>query len=89
MKIIWTKHSEQRFKEWQGKLNLTRLEIENIIDKPHQIVPGDLDVLVAQYKLNNGLLRIPFKYADKNTIVILTIYWTSKIDKYWRKENES
>ena len=84
MEIIWTKHAEQRLKEWEKKLNIGKNGIENILKNPHQIVPGDLDAFVAQFKINSGLLRIPFKYIGED-IKILTIYWTSKIDKYWKE----
>lgn len=83
MNIIWTVHAEQRLKEWMQKLNVSKKDIENILLHPHQIVPGDLDVFVAHFKLNDGLLRIPFKYIGED-IKIITIYWTSKIDKYWK-----
>ncbi|MHB8232490.1 MAG: DUF4258 domain-containing protein [bacterium] len=84
MEIIWTKHAEQRLKEWEKKLTIGKKEIEDILKNPHQTVAGDLDAFVAQFKLNDGLLRIPFKYIEKD-IKILTIYWTSKIDKYWKE----
>ena len=84
MKIVWTKHAEQRLEECKKKINISKNEIERILKNPHQIVKGDLDAFVAQYKFAEGLLRIPFKYIDKD-IKILTIYWTSKIDKYWEE----
>jgi predicted transcriptional regulator len=48
MKIIWTKHAEDRQKEWEKKLEITRQEVENILKNPEQIVFGDQTVLVAQ-----------------------------------------
>ncbi|MCU0290220.1 MAG: hypothetical protein MUF15_28025 [Acidobacteria bacterium] len=57
---------------------------ENLVMNPEQIVPGHMDVLVAQGKMYNGLLRIPFKEIENNRKV-LTIYWTSKIEKYWEE----
>ena len=84
MKVIWTKHAEQRLEEWKKKIKITKEEVERILKNSHQIVPGDLDAFVAQYRFGDGLLRIPFKYIDKD-IKILTIYWTSKINKYWKE----
>jgi len=52
---------------------------------PQQIVPGDMDALVAQSKCHGGLWRVPFKNIKKGK-KILTIYWTSKIEKYWKEE---
>ncbi|MHB1665706.1 MAG: DUF4258 domain-containing protein [bacterium] len=85
MNIIWTKHAEERLKEWGQALKLKKSDVEKIVNNPHQIVSGDLDAFVAQFKKDNGLLRIPFKYVGED-IKILTIYWTSKTDKYWKEE---
>jgi hypothetical protein len=59
--------------------------VENIVCNPQQIMQGDLDAFVAQFKKDDGLLRIPFKYVGED-IKILTIYWTSKTNKYWMEE---
>ena len=83
MKIIWTKHAEERQKEWEKRIGITRLEIEDLLKNPEQIVPGDIDTFVAQLKSRNGLLRAPFKETGENR-KILTVYWTSKIEKYWK-----
>lgn len=60
MKITWTKHAEERQKEWEKKLGVTREEVEVLVYNPEQIVPGDMDVLVAHARTRNGLLRVPF-----------------------------
>ncbi|MGC9169093.1 MAG: DUF4258 domain-containing protein [Desulfurella sp.] len=83
MNIVWTKHAQERLTQWQQKLNIRKLDIENIILNPQQIVAGDLDALVAQSKFESGLIRVVFKKESGN-IKILTIYYTSKIDKYWK-----
>lgn len=85
MKLIWTKHAEERQKEWERKIGITRLEIENKVINPEQIVPGDMDAFVAQSKNRNGLLRISFKRIGESR-KILTVYWTSKVEKYWKEE---
>lgn len=59
MKIIWTKHAEDRQREWEKKLG-TRQKVEDLVHSPEQIVPGDMDVLVAQVRTQSGLLRAPF-----------------------------
>jgi hypothetical protein len=48
MQILWTKHAEDRQKEWEKRLGITKEEVESLIRNPEQIVPGDLSVLVAQ-----------------------------------------
>ena len=50
MKVIWTKHAEERQKEWEKILAITRQEVEDLVRKPEQVVPGDMGVLVAQTK---------------------------------------
>jgi hypothetical protein len=84
MGIIWTKHAEDRQKEWEKKKGITRYAIETLLKDPQQIVPGDMDALVAQSKKGNGLLRVPFKDIGGSR-KILTVYWTSKIEKYWKE----
>lgn len=85
MKIVWTKHAEDRQKEWEKKLGITKQEVENALNIPGQTVPGDMGVPVARKKTRNGLLRIPFREIDEN-LKILTLYWTSKVEKYWKEE---
>ncbi len=85
MRIVWTKHAEERQKEWERKKGITRLEVEALLKKPEQIVPGDMDTLIAQSRKHSGLLRVPFKEIG-DTRKVITIYWTSKIEKYWREE---
>lgn len=83
MKIIWTKHAEERQKEWERIQGVTRQEIENLLANPPQIVPGDQGVLVAQMRRGKGLLRVIFVGLGGER-KILTVYWTSKVDKYWK-----
>ncbi len=83
MRIIWTQHAEERQKEWERRLGISRQEVERLLNDPEQIVPGDLGTFVAQTRRGNGLLRAPF-VASKNERKILTVYWTSKVEKYWR-----
>lgn len=84
MKIVWTKHAEDRQKEWEKKLGVTRKEVEDLLSNPEQVVPGDMRALVAQTKTRKGLLRVPFieRGLDRK---ILTVYWTSKIERYWKE----
>lgn len=58
-------------------------DIEEIIKRPNQIVPGDGEDLIAQSKYKNGLMRVPFIEINGSR-KILTLYHTSKIEKYWR-----
>jgi len=85
MRIVWTKHAEERQKEWERKKGITQLEVEDLLKKPEQIVSGDMDTWIAQSRKHSGLLRVPFKEIG-DTRKVITIYWTSKIEKYWREE---
>lgn len=46
MKIVWTKHAEERQQEWERKLGFSRQDVEDLLTQPEQIVPGDLGALV-------------------------------------------
>lgn len=87
MKVIWTIHAESRQKEWERKLGIKKQEVENLMSNPDQVVPGDKDILVAQARNRNGLLRVPFLEIGGDR-KILTVYWTSKIEKYWKEEEK-
>ncbi len=83
MNIIWTKHAQERLAQWQQKLKILKQDIENIVLNPQQIVEGDLGTSVAQSKFENGLIRVVFT-KDSGNLKVLTLYYTSKIDKYWK-----
>jgi len=85
VKVIWTRHAIERQQEWQAKPGITRAEVEEVVMNPAQIVPGDLEALVAQTRRGRGLLRVPFAQAGDDR-KILTVYWTSKVEKYWKEE---
>jgi hypothetical protein len=88
VRIIWTRHAEERQEEWQNKLGITRQEVEDLLRNPEQVVPGDLEALVAQARRGNGLLRTPFVEVEGGR-KILTVYWTSKVEKYWQEEQDA
>ena len=88
MEIVWTKHAEERQKKWARRRGITRQEVENLLMNPEQITPGDQDALVAQVRREGGLLRAPF-IETKGRRKILTVYWTSKAEKYWKEERNA
>jgi len=87
MKIIWTKHAEERQKQWEQKLKITKKEIEELLNNPEQIVPGEMEVLIAQSRNRDGLLRVLF-IQEGDARKIITVYWTSKVEKYWKEEGK-
>ncbi len=36
MKIVWTKHAEDRQNEWEKKLGITKQEVEDLLKKPYE-----------------------------------------------------
>lgn len=64
---------------------MTKELVESVANSPEQIVPGDMDAMVAQSKFENGLIRLPF-IETSGTRKILTVYWTSKVERYWSEE---
>ena len=85
MKIIWTKHAEDRQREWEKKLGITRKQVEDLLKNPDQIVLGDRGAFIAQTKIRNGLLRSCFIDVGGGRKV-LTVYWTSRVERYWKEE---
>jgi hypothetical protein len=86
MEIIWTKHAKERLGRWSEKRNVTREEVEQVVEEPDQVVSGRGDALVAQSRRGPGLLRVPYVEEGEERI-LLTLYWTSKTDKYWRMDS--
>jgi hypothetical protein len=83
--IIWTRHAEERQQQWNDRLLITREEVEAVLQNPQQIVSED-EVLVAQSKRGNGLLRVVFVEIG-GTYRILTLYWTNQVNRYWQEDN--
>ncbi|MEG4318940.1 MULTISPECIES: hypothetical protein [unclassified Microcoleus] len=86
MQIVWTKHAQERQLQWEERLKITREEVEVAVINPQQIIVED-DVLVAQIKRGNGLLRVPFVEIGK-TRRILTLYWTNQVKRYWQENTD-
>jgi hypothetical protein len=87
MPVTWTQHAQERQQEWEKKLGVTRQEVEEVLENPEQIVPGDQNALVAQSRRGQGLLRVPFVEVEGKR-KILTVYWTSQVKRYWKEEDE-
>lgn len=83
MDIIWTRHALERQKEWENKLLITKELVERVINTPEQLIKGDGETLIAQSRFSNGLVRVIYKNV-LGSKKIITLYWTSKVEKYWR-----
>jgi hypothetical protein len=86
MQVVWSKHAEERQQQWQQRFNITRTEVEELVLNPQQVVLED-DVLVAQSRRGEGLLRVVFVEIG-NTKRILTLYWTNQVKRYWQEETD-
>ena len=66
--------------------------VEEVVGNPHQEIPSRKNKIILQSRyLNNFenkemLLRVIGRRTGKEFLVI-TVYSTSKIDKYWQEEN--
>jgi hypothetical protein len=54
---------------------------------PKQIVPGDRGALIAQSRRGSGLLCVPFIEIGEQR-KILTVYWTSRVERYGEEEED-
>ncbi len=53
MRILWTHHSEERQKDWEKRLGITRRHVEDVIWSSEQIAAGYRGTLVAQSRCAN------------------------------------
>lgn len=63
-------------------MGITRELVEQVLKNPEQIVKGYQEAWIAQSRHKNGLLRVVFVEVG-GACKILTVYWTSKVEKYW------
>ena len=76
---MWSEHIEKQIHERE----LSRELILSVLNDPDQIVPGRLGRQVYQKIIGNKLVRI---VVDGN--VLVTVYATTRIDKYMRGNQE-
>jgi len=84
-KIEFTKYSELQTQE----RNIEKQDVIDTLQSPEQILLGKRGREIAQNKLKRegeeGLLRVIFE-EKADTKIVITAYWTSKIEKYWRQK---
>jgi hypothetical protein len=71
---------------------ISREWIDSLLDAPEQKIeqPGGKDILQSRFSVPDGrmyLVRAVVATARQPAVVV-TVYRTSKIEKYWNKENE-
>jgi len=88
-RVILTSHA--RFEAKRRAIS-TKL-IRKVASKPEQLIKGRKKKWIAQSKYfdeleqQTMLLRVIFE-ETKDVRKIITVYKTSKIDKYWKKEGD-
>lgn len=86
MKIILTEHAKFEAQRRQIKMEI----IEKIAQKPQQVLSSAGNKLIFQGKYYDAiekkemLLRLVIK-EEKRARKIITVYKTSKIEKYWER----
>ncbi len=86
MRFLVSRHAEEEMvrrqipREWLG----------SVLESPEQRVPqpGDKEILQSRFTARDGkmyLLRAVVA-TDKEPPVVVTVYRTSKIERYWRAE---
>jgi len=85
VRIIWTAHAAERQREWERRKGITRAVVEGVVTNAEQVAPGALNILIAQSRWQGGLLRVPFIESGEGRKII-TLYWTSRIKRYWREQ---
>lgn len=84
MRVYWTQHALERQRAWEESLGITRAAAEAVLQRPEQVVEGDEGARIAQSRHGNGLLRVVYvDLTDERRV--LTLYWTSRVEKYWRR----
>ena len=82
-KVEFTRYAELQAQE--RKINYR--DILDTLKSPGQVLSAKKGRKIVQKKLKRGgeegLLRVIFE-EKVNAKVVVTVYWTSKIEKYWR-----
>ena len=82
-KVEFTRYAELQIQE----RGIRYEDILNTLNSPGQVLSGKKGRKIAQKKVNRGgekgLLRVIFE-EKVDAKVVVTVYWTSKIEKYWR-----
>ena len=85
MKFKISRHAKEEMRRRAIPVDL----VNKVLENPQQVVPGQGSKKVYQSKLDFGkgrifLLRVVIAEI-KDQAIVVTVYKTSKIDKYWRK----
>jgi hypothetical protein len=84
-RIVFSNHALQEM----TRRNILRAVVEGILNSPEQIVPGRENRTIYQSRLDNEeggvyLIRVIVD-IDRDPPLVITVYRTSKVQKYWRE----
>lgn len=83
MKVVWTDHARVRQGAWEERLGISASTVERVARSPEQVVPGRGRARVTQARWQHGLIRVIFvDHGEERRLI--TVYWTSQVDRYWR-----
>ena len=82
--VIWTQHAIDRQREWFATHAISTEDIESVVTDPDQVIPGDFDIFIGQSRLLGGLLRVAFVDVESQRKIV-TLYWTSQVNRYWKE----
>lgn len=87
MKIIFSEHAlfEIEFRK------IKKEDIEHLIEKPMQKMPARKNRIIMQsryydYKENKEMLLRVIGEESENEFHVVTVYKSSKIEKYWKED---
>ncbi|MEH1779478.1 MAG: DUF4258 domain-containing protein [Nostoc sp.] len=85
MKYIISRHAQTEME----RRNISKAVVESVLNAPGQVVSEKEGRKVYQSKIDFGsgkifLLRV-IVVDDVDPAVVITVYKTSKIEKYWRE----
>lgn len=86
MKILVSRHAEEEM----GRRQISREWLDSVLENPQQRVPqpGGKEILQSCFESGRGTLYLVRAVVaiDREPPVVVTVYRTSKIKKYWRPE---
>jgi len=76
---VWTDHIQMQIRERE----LSKELVESVVNEPDEVVPGKRGRLIYHKVIDSKLIRV---VADSN--LLITVYTTSKIEKYMKGKQE-
>ena len=84
MNYLFSSHALQEMR----RREIPRQLVEELLENPQQVLPGknERQIYQACYEFENGRIYLLRAIIDSNRDppLVITVYRTSKIEKYWR-----